>query len=264
MKNLSKITSVFSTILLYLALFYSSTLMALTHNESFMVEAGGTLDIQTDVGSIDIRTHQQPSIELIVKIDSQDEDKFTYRTELVKGNLSIVGKLPSGNHWFKNVRVKFELTVPEHYNIELQTSGGSLSIENLRGQVNARTSGGSIKVGNIIGNVKLKTSGGSISTATISGNLNAHTSGGSIQTTIDKQLTDDAKLTTSGGSITADLIEAIQVDLYAATSGGRIKTDFAVDGNIKKQSIEGKINGGGPKLTLKTSGGSIRINSISI
>jgi hypothetical protein len=262
MKNLSKISFFFSVILLYLTLFYSSTLMALTYNESFKVEAGGILDIQTDTGSIDIRTHKQPSIELVVKIESDDNNKFTYRTELSKGNLSIIGKLPTNNHWFKNVRVKFELTVPEDYNLELQTSGGSLSIEDITGQVNARTSGGSIRVGNIIGNVKLKTSGGSISTATISGNLNAHTSGGSIQTTINQQLTDDAKLTTSGGSITADLIEDIQVDLYAATSGGRVKIDFSVDGNIKKQSVKGRINGGGPKLTLKTSGGSIRINSI--
>tara|TARA_R110000868_G_scaffold190107_5_gene433705 strand:+ start:2060 stop:2848 length:789 start_codon:yes stop_codon:yes gene_type:complete len=262
MKNLFKILPFSKLILLCLVLFHSGVSLAITYNESFDVELGGILDIQTDTGSIDIRTHKHPSIELTVKIESDDEDKFTYHTALSKGNLSIIGKLSAKRHWIKNLRVKFELTVPENYNLELQTSGGSLSIEDITGQVNARTSGGAIKVGNITGNVKLKTSGGSISTAAISGNLNAHTSGGSIQTIINKQLSDDAKLTTSGGSITAELIEDIQIDLYAATSGGRVKTDFIVDGSVKKQSIKGKINGGGPKLTLTTSGGSIKINSI--
>lgn len=262
MKNLIKVLSCSKLILLCFILFHTNALLAKTYTESFNVKHGGSLDIQTDVGSIDIRTHKHPSIELTVKIESNDEDKFTYHTELSKGNLSIVGKLPAKRHWIKNLRVKFELTVPENYNLELHTSGGSLSIEDISGQVNARTSGGSINVGNITGNVKLKTSGGSISTAAIAGNLNAHTSGGSIQTIINKQLSDDAKLTTSGGSITAELIEDIQIDLYAATSGGRVRTDFTVDGSVKKQSIKGKINGGGPKLTLTTSGGSIKINSI--
>ena len=262
MKNLSKVIFCVNVVLLYAVLFYSSSIMALTYQESFKVEIGGSLDIQTDVGSIAISTHKQPSIELTIKIESEDADKFTYHTELSKGNLSIIGKLPSNRHWIKNLRVQFELTVPENYNIELQTSGGSLSIEDLTGEVNARTSGGSIRVGNIVGNVKLKTSGGSISTATISGDLNAHTSGGSIQTTINKQLKADAKFTTSGGSITANLIDNIKIDIDAATSGGRVKTDFEIDGKVKKQSISGKINGGGPKLTLKTSGGSIKINSI--
>ena len=262
MKNLTKVTSYTNTIFLCLALFYSSMSLAKTYNESFDVKINGTLDIQTDVGSIDISTHKQPTIELRVEIESDDDNNFNYTTAVSKGNLSIIGKLPFKRNWIKNLKVKFELTVPENYNIKLQTSGGSLSIEDLTGEVNARTSGGSIKVGNIIGNVKLKTSGGSITTATISGNLDAHTSGGSIETTINKQLSDDAKLSTSGGSITANLIEDIQLDIYAETSGGRVKTDFKVDGTVKKQSIKGKINGGGPKLTLTTSGGSIKINSI--
>ena len=247
---------------LCLIMCFSSTLMAKTYSENFAVESGGTLDIKTDIGAIEIRTHQKSSIELILKVESDDEDKFRYQTEQSGGNLSITGKLASGNRWGNNLRVQFELIIPEHYNINLQTSAGSLNIADLNGQVNARTSGGSIRVGNIVGDVELNTSGGSISTAAITGNVNAHTSGGSINVIINKQPSADSKLSTSGGSITAELIKDIEIDLYASTSGGRVKTDFEVDGSIKKQSIKGKINGGGPRLTLTTSGGSIRINSL--
>jgi carbon monoxide dehydrogenase subunit G len=117
-------------------------------------------------------------------------------------------------------------------------------------------------VGNIVGNVELHTSGGSINTDTVTGNLNAHTSGGSINVTIDKQPTEDAKFTTSGGSITAYLISDVQLNISASTSGGRVKSDFDIDGRVKKMSVKGSINGSGPKLTLKTSGGSIKIKEI--
>ena len=42
----------------------------------------------------------------------------------------------------------------------------------------------------------------------------------------------------------------------------RVKSDFEIDGKVKKMAVRGSINGGGPKLTLKTSGGSIKIKEI--
>jgi DUF4097 and DUF4098 domain-containing protein YvlB len=96
----------------------------------------------------------------------------------------------------------------------------------------------------------------------VSGNLNAHTSGGSIRARLDKQPTGDNELSTSGGSIKVYLFAEIKLDLSASTSGSRVKTDFDIDGRVDKQSIRGTINGGGPRLRLSTSGGSVRINQL--
>ena len=85
--------------------------------------------------------------------------------------------------------------------------------------------------------MKLHTAGGSINTDTVSGNLDAHTTSGGIKVTIDRQLTEDAKLTTSGSSITANHIPDIQVENNASTSGGS-------------------------ELTLKSSGPSVNIIEI--
>jgi DUF4097 and DUF4098 domain-containing protein YvlB len=256
-------TSVFiSKLAVCTFLLLSTTLQAQTYNERFDVTPGAKLQIKTDVGSIEINTHSQNTIELKIMVDNDEDELFTYTTDLDNGSLSVIGKLNSRQRWAKNLQVKFILSIPQEYNVDLNTSGGSLNIENLVGELTARTSGGSITVGNIKGDTKLHTSGGSINTQTISGNLDAHTSGGSINVTIDQQLTADASLHTSGGSITASIFESVQMDIHAATSGGRVSTNFVVDGSSKKQSIKGKINGGGPLLTLKTSGGSVRINKI--
>ncbi len=147
--------------------------------------------------------------------------------------------------------------------VTARTSGGNLRFGDIHGTLIGRTSGGSIKVASCTGGAEVRTSGGSISLQNVGGDVNAKTSGGSIKTTITSQLTGDCSLHTSGGSITATLIPNIAIDVDAKTSGGSVSTDFVVEsliqGKVPKNRLEGRINGGGPRLKLKTSGGSIHL-----
>ena len=230
--------------------------------ESLSAASGGTLDLKTDAGKLIIDTHNSDSVLVDVTVDGKNADDFEVTHESDGTNVTIRGEMDNGWGWSRSVRVEFRITVPENYNLDLDTAGGSIKIHDLTGDIDAHTSGGSIKVGSVQGRVKLDTSGGSISTEAIHGPLNAHTSGGSIDVTIAEQLTEDAVLDTSGGSISAHIVEDAQIDIDASTSGGRVRTDFDVDGRIKKRSIRGEINGGGPLLKLRTSGGSISIKSL--
>lgn len=232
--------------------------------ESFNVSSGGKLFLRTDVGKLKIDTHDKDEVLLEVEISGENSERFTVESEVNGDDVSIIGKMTDRKSWGWNnsPKVTFRVTLPKKYNLEVHTSGGSIDIEDLIGNVDAHTSGGSIEVGSIAGNVKLKTSGGSITTEAIHGELDAHTSGGSIRVTMAQQLTQDAELTTSGGSITAYLVDDIKIDIDASTSGGRVRSDFEVDGRVKKQSVRGEINGGGPRLELHTSGGSISIKSL--
>lgn len=262
MKKVIKLTTYLNAVLLYFIVLHSTSLFAATFNKSFDVELGGQLRLETDTGSIKIATHDAATIELQIRTRDIEEEEFTYRFEQSGGDLTIIGETSQNRNWLKNHKVEFILVIPKTYNVKLDTSGGSLTVEDLIGQLKATTSGGSINVQNIQGDVKLRTSGGSIKTGNISGNIKAHTSGGSINVSIDKQLTKNAKLTTSGGSITAHLASDIQVNIDAKTSGGRVKSDFKINGMLKKMHVQGSINGGGPKLTLKTNGGSIKIKEL--
>jgi hypothetical protein len=49
------------------------------------------------------------------------------------------------------------------------------------------------------------------------------------------------------------------VDVSARSSGGGVHINLPFDGDIDDESIEGRINGGGPKLTLSTSAGSVSV-----
>ncbi len=146
--------------------------------------------------------------------------------------------------------------------VNAHTSGGSITASDLRSAADLSTSGGRIKVDSIAGNSKLKTSGGSISATGVNGPLDAKTSGGSITATFPRGIDADTVLKTSGGGITAKLPQSERFYLNARTSGGGVRTDFPITmtGELKRsQTAEGPVNGGGPLLELRTSGGSINV-----
>lgn len=156
------------------------------------------------------------------------------------------------------------------------TSGGHLNLTNLKGTIEAKTSGGHIDLSDIEGNLNVRTSGGHISAKTVAGTLQARTSGGHIKLS---DISGSVKAATSGGSITASLNTIDQfVDLK--TSGGNV--DFTIPENIgvnlqlkgsfvhgkfnnfsgemENNEVEGELNGGGPKVAARTSGGTVRLS----
>ncbi len=147
---------------------------------------------------------------------------------------------------------------------ELRTSGGSIRVGTVAGDVNANTSGGSISIEGAGGSVVAKTSGGSIKIGEAHGTISAKTSGGKIVAHLPTQLSADSELSTSGGSVTVYLGDSFAANVNARTSGGRVHNDFPilVQGNSSKSSLKGELNGGGPELHLRASGGSINLRKI--
>jgi hypothetical protein len=93
-----------------------------------------------------------------------------------------------------------------------------------------------------------------------SGAVDASTSGGNVSAFLSAQPGEACRLSTSGGSINVELAGNVHVDVDASTSGGGVSTDFPVAGASRDgQSLRASINGGGPLLHLRTSGGGIHI-----
>lgn len=161
-------------------------------------------------------------------------------------------------------------------NQDISTSGGHLNLANLKGSIEAKTSGGHIDLSNLEGEINVKTSGGHISAETITGTLDAKTSGGHINL---GDVSGSVEASTSGGSITADL-QIIDQFVDLKTSGGNvditIPDNVGVDlqlrgtfvqgklknfsGEMEKNKVNGQLNGGGPNITARTSGGTVRLS----
>ena len=280
-------------------------------NKRFNVRPGGTLTIETDIGSIQVESGNGNAVVIEVLFTPRNTSTSKMKTLLEDFEISFNQSgsdvevraeydRRARNLWRsfgKYVRVAFKVRVPARYNADLKTSGGSISVDDLEGEVKSRTSGGSldfgaiegtvygrtsggsisvdrctgsvdvntsgggITVGKVKGNVKANTSGGTIRIDEVQGSVAAATSGGSVSAAISEQPEQDCSLKTSGGSITVYLPENVNLNLDAATSGGSVSTDFpvTVKGVLSKRALKAKINEGGPELYLRTSGGSIYI-----
>lgn len=199
------------------------------------------------------------------------------------------------------VQVSFVISIPTDYHVKAKTSGGDVSVGNLLGKVNARTSGGNISLGKISGDVDagtsggdvrldegrgkvklgtsggniavnhavgptdLDTSGGNIKVDAVENTLEASTSGGNVSAGFLGALKGDCVLHTSGGSVRATVDKLAAFRLDASTSGGGVDANGLTitleKGGAGKSHLVGNVNGGGPTLKLRTSGGDIRVST---
>jgi len=206
----------------------SISLTNLTGDQRFTT-SGGSLHIDNVGGKMDGRT-SGGSIDLK---DSRDDIDLTTSGGSIKAS---------------NCNGKMRLT----------TSGGSLNLEGLKGDIKASTSGGSVNGRNIGGELVTHTSGGSIHLYDLACSVEASTSGGGIDVEI-KELGKYVKLSNSGGGIDLQLPKGKGVDLDL--SGNRIKTDQLgnFDGKIEDDNLQGKLNGGGVPVRVRSSSGRINL-----
>ena len=148
--------------------------------------------------------------------------------------------------------------------VDARTSGGSINLDEAKGEATLDTSGGPIAVGRLGGPSDLSTSGGSIRIDAVEHSVRAHTSGGSIRAGLVGSPKGDCKFDTSGGSVQVTVDKTAAFELDAATSGGGVRADgltITLHSNSKsRDKLVGTVNGGGPLVKLRSSGGGITVS----
>lgn len=174
------------------------------------------------------------------------------------GNTIRITKL--GSSLRRKLSISYEITVPQNTRVSADTGSGGIRISDVEGPVDADTGSGSI-VAELLsaGPVVLDTGSGSIRVSGVEGRLTASTGSGSIK--IEGIPSGDWEVKSSSGGITVVVPENSSFDLHARTSSGGIRTDFpiTVQGRLSKKQLSGRVGQGGPRMELRTSSGSIRI-----
>jgi hypothetical protein len=142
------------------------------------------------------------------------------------------------------------------------TSGGGVEALSIEGSIRAESSGGSIELNRVTGDIEADTSGGGITIVEAGGRVQADTSGGGIEASFARGNSLGGVLTTSGGGIDVQIDPG--ADLAIEAHGNAVRTDLplAVKGEISRGSLSGTLGKGGNTLRLRTSGGSVRIQSL--
>ena len=306
------------TLIVLVVCFPASAAAATGIEKRFDVGPGGRLEVESQGAAVTVSTHDSGGVRVVVTRGTDDEAAIRrdYRVDITQNGSVVRVELERLHPWrffdFEFQGPEIDVELPRRFDTQIATSGGSVSIEDLDGKVDAKTSGGSISLaaiggpvaantsggsiklrsseadadlrtsgGSIVigdvdgrvrahtsggsitidragGSVDANTSGGSIEILEVRGSIVAETSGGSIRAYLSEPPSADSSLRTSGGGITVTMADGIGVDLDARAN--RVTSEFAVAGtHHDDDELVGAINGGGPALVLRTSGGGIRL-----
>lgn len=308
MSKLTK-TSILAVIFLLVNFFIAESIAKKVFDDPFLTKSfnvsSGELYVSTSGGSIRVEgsSTSKVTVEMFVKSSRHSDSKikeileedYEIRIEKSGSRIEAVAK-KTGKSWTWNgISISFVVRTPKDFACDLNTSGGSLKIsgvsershelktsggsitaEDMSGNLEARTSGGSITVNDFVGDLDVKTSGGSIKLDDIKGDIEATTSGGGIRL---NDVQGEVYATTSGGGINADITK-LESQLVLKTSGGSVRAtipsglglDLDLKGNrvntslnnfsgeSKSDRVRGTVNGGGILVELSTSGGSVNLD----
>jgi len=171
--------------------------------------------------------------------------------------------------------------------VAVKTGGGQIDFGEVRGSVHAQTGGGGIRVMYVSGPMDVESSGGSICLTRVSGSVRAETGSGTITAWINPEsssvvtsaathaesaavsLSGASQLISGEGDIVVFLPRNLAANIEAIVEHGgehRIQADPALALQIAKSAQSNgpmkavaALNGGGPILKLKTTGGKIKL-----
>jgi len=269
--------------------------------KTFSVQPGGKIVIDADAGDVSIVGTDKQEVGIRVVAHGSEENLQRYKVNFSQdGNtVRVEGHFRQKHFLFfgsNSIEVHFDIEVPREFNLSMQTAGGNIIVQNIKGSVDGSTAGGDIELtklegtvnlstsggnvtvkegigdfvletsgGNITGDdlnggIRFETSGGNIDIRNSDGKVYASTSGGNIRATLKDNK--GVELSTSGGNLVVRLPKTVSADVHAEASGGDVSCDFPFNGKLREGKMNGKINGGGNLIRLETSGGDIVLNEV--
>jgi DUF4097 and DUF4098 domain-containing protein YvlB len=147
-----------------------------------------------------------------------------------------------------SVSVSYEIRLPRSADLQIDTVNGGIDIRHVDGLHDLSSTNGRIT---LVGG---------------SGSVRASTTNGRIDVELVHMAPAEApmRLHTTNGGIRVALPSDVSAELSARTTNGSITTDFPirVEGRWSRRSLEGSLNGGGQRIELRTTNGSIHVTEI--
>lgn len=195
--------------------------LSVIEERTLSVTPGGTLIIETEAGGIDIKTTSGSSATVKISGNDNVRERMQFAISESSSGIEVTGKMKEKHKNMNgNFSLKYEVTIPQTYNVNVTTGGGHVTLSNLKGKVNINTAGGEINMNDILGNIEAKTMGGSMSLNGCRGNVIISTMGGTIEA---KDFKGSIDATTMGGSIE---MTGADGPVKAMTYGGSISLAY--------------------------------------
>ena len=262
--------------------------------QSFEVGETPRLQIDNFAGRVTVRAGERGEIRMIaVKQGLPGSDLDRVQVEISEGanGLLIRTRKPAT---LSTASVQLEITVPDSTQLDLHTGAGNTEVRGLRsdvkvdtgagdvtvadltGDLDAHTGSGSVTIDGVSGRIQADTGSGSVRISNVAGDLDAHTGSGSMEVreatgrvrmdsgsgslTYEGDPEGECRFETGSGSITLRMPADLNMEVDLETGSGTITTDFAVEGQTRKDEVRGSIGRGDEgSIRAHTGTGSIQV-----
>lgn len=148
--------------------------------------------------------------------------------------------------WRRNdgdVSVAFEVRVPRGVRVVTSSVNGGLDITGATAGIDAET---------VNGGIVARTSGGPVQARTVNGGLDV---------TLGSVVGADLEFETVNGDVSLRVPEGLDADLSMSTVNGGVSSELpvTVEGRIRPKQLRATLGKGGPRLSLTTVNGNVRL-----
>ena len=218
-----------------------------TEKFNYPLTSGGKFAIDDANGTIAIRCWDHNELEITATKHAESKaDLDAIRIDIKQGTGTIEVHTVYSSPEPHNARVSYQVVLPKDLgNLEAGTANGSISAQNVSGDVSIKSENGAITATSLKGPFSLSTNNGSI---------NADCT----------DLAGDGRLHTTNGSITLALPRSADALIDATTTVGQINSNLSagkVNKGIVGGTLEAKLGAGSHHLEAKTTNGTISLEA---
>jgi hypothetical protein len=220
---------------------------------SYPLEGGGEIRIINTNGKIEIEGTDGSTVEVRAEKIARGATETAARELLPR--ITIKEDIKPDRVWLETERmsgimlgaafeVRYHIRAPKRAVVNVTNTNGQVALTALDGKVKAQTTNGGVNGRNLSGGVDARSTNGGV--------------------TIDMASVgpDSISLRTTNGGVTLLLPDGAKANLTASCTNGGINVSALDNLEISEQSrrrLEGRLNGGGISIEMRTTNGGIRV-----
>jgi hypothetical protein len=254
---------------LYLSVSLAAIAMAQGEDwhKSFTVTGQPELRVDAKDGSVTVHVWDQTSISANVSATGWriGPGELEIVDHQIGGRVELDLRLPSARFGVGHRAIRMEIRVPRNTRLDIRTGDGSIRVYEVAGEMRLVTGDGKIEADGVQGTILARSGDGGVSVRGRLESVSLHTGDGSVELSAmpGSRLAAGWRIETGDGSVTVRLPSDLSADLDVRTGDGDMRVDLPFMSTQRdKKGLKGKLNGGGPLLSIRTGDGSVRLGRI--
>jgi DUF4097 and DUF4098 domain-containing protein YvlB len=252
--------------LLVISLLVPVTCLADQWNKHFDVAGNPELHLDSGNTALEVRSGSNSGIDLELKSEGLSIAPSEVHIEQnQEGNRLDLRVVPAQRFGWRDHSVSVKVRIPKNTATFIHIENGPVNLDGLYGTAHVNAGNGPVVINGFDGSLEAQTGNGPLTASGRFEGLQLRSGNGPLDLRVDSgsKLESDWHIETGNGSVSVKLPQDVSADLSLYTGSGPLSFDLPIEKRVLgKHSMEAKLNGGGPELSITTGHGPVSIDRL--